>query len=136
MSSRPVGRPSKYTEDMPERAWHYVENYQEYGDVVPMVAGLAVALGLHKDTVYSWCQDSDKRQFSDAVSFIEVAQHKALVNGGISGAYNPTITKLMLSSNHGYSEKQTVDQTVEHSGSVTVSQAEAKQISQALDDEC
>lgn len=131
-----VGRPTKYTDDMPDKAWHYVENYQDYGDVVPMVAGLAVALGLHKDTIYEWCNDPQKRQFSDAVRAIEDAQHKALVNGGISGAYNPTITKLMLSSNHGYSEKQAIEQTVEHSGSVNLTTQEAKQISKALDDEC
>jgi hypothetical protein len=119
-TKRPVGRPTKYTEDTPDKAWHYVENYQDYGDVVPMVAGLAVALGISKETVYAWAREPEKRQFSDALEAIEVGQHKALVNGSLSGTYNSTIAKLMLSSNHGYSEKQEIDQTVKGNHTHTV----------------
>ena len=35
-----------------------------------------------------------------------------------------------------YADKQIIDQTVQHSGSVTVTKEEAQQISGALDDEC
>jgi hypothetical protein len=101
-----------------------------------MVAGLAVALGISKETVYAWAREPEKRQFSHALEAIEVGQHKALVNGSLSGTYNSTIAKLMLSSNHGYTEKQAVEQSIEHSGSVTITSEEAKAIGNALDDDC
>ncbi|MDF7480882.1 DNA-packaging protein, partial [Proteus mirabilis] len=37
-------------------------------------------------------------------------QEMKLINSGLAGDFNATITKLML-ANHGYSEKQEVDHT-------------------------
>ncbi|MEN7471298.1 terminase small subunit, partial [Providencia stuartii] len=39
---------------------------------------------------------------------IKTLQENRLINKGLIGEFNPTITKLML-ANHGYSEKQEVD---------------------------
>ncbi len=136
-----AGRPTKYCQEIVDKARHYLENYKDYDDVVPQIAGLAVALGIHRDTIYEWAKDPQKEEFTDTLKKIEISQHKVLVNGGLSGVFTAPITKLML-ANHGYSEKQEVKQditgqhTVEHSGSVTITKEEAKQISQALDEQC
>jgi len=37
-------------------------------------------------------------------------QHRGLVNGGLSGKFNPAITKMMMTK-HGYSDKQELAHT-------------------------
>lgn len=117
-----AGRPTKYNADMLDRANWYLQNYEELGDVVPMIAGLAIHLGISRDTVYEWAdnpvinakEDSvTSLTFSDIVNGIRRANERALINGGLGGKFNPAITALMLSK-HGY----TKDSKVEHTGNV------------------
>jgi len=105
-----TGRPTKYNEELVEKARSYLYNYESEGDVFPQVAGLAVFLGISRDTIYEWIQDDTKKEFSYIVAQICAMQEKVLVNGGIMGEFNATIAKLMLAK-HGYSEKQEVDHT-------------------------
>ena len=46
----------------------------------------------------------------DTLEAIQTKQEMMLANGGLSGAYNSTITKLML-ANHGYSDSVKQDLT-------------------------
>lgn len=103
------GRPSKYSEEMVDKAKHYLENYEDYQDVIPQLAGLAIALDISRDTLYSWMNDESKQEFSYIAKKVMAAQEKSLFNGGLSGGFNPAITKLMLTK-HGYHDKQEVDQ--------------------------
>jgi hypothetical protein len=73
---------------------------------LPKVEGFAEYLDVSKNTLYDWA--SQHKQFSDALDKIKVRQHNYLVDGGIQNLLNPTIVKLMLSSNHGYTEKSDV----------------------------
>lgn len=101
-----MARPSEYNEEILEKAKHYLVNHlAEYEDLVPSVAGLAVALGKHRDTMYDWASHEDKAEFSDTLKLIDTKQHQALLNGGLSGDMTANIVKLML-HNHGYSDKQ------------------------------
>ena len=104
-----------------------------------MVASLCKVLGRAKSTIYDWASQPEKQSFSDALKEVEERQHSALVNGGLTGKFTAPISKLML-ANHGYCDKQEVKSnnvsTIEHSGSVTVTKEEAKEISDALNDEC
>jgi len=111
------GRPTTYTEDMLENSIQYLELFDlKRGDrectvdqeVIPSVVGLCRYIKRSKSTVYSWIKDEDKKDFLDIVNAIEESQHISLVSGGLSGGYNPLITKLILSK-HGYSEKMEVD---------------------------
>jgi len=74
--------------------------------VLPKIEDFATFIGFHKDTVYKWAEENP--EFSDALDKIRTAQHKMLVDGAVSGRYNSTISKLILSSNHGYREKSDV----------------------------
>ena len=47
-------------------------------------------------------------EFSQSLQIIVKEQEKRLINKGLSGDYNPTIAKLILSSNHGMREKSDV----------------------------
>lgn len=100
-----TGRPSTFSRNHIAVAKYYIENYKEYGDVIPMVAGLAMALGISRETVYQWAKDEAKYPFSDLVLSIMTEQERQAVNNGLSGAYNPKITAMILAK-HGYTEKQ------------------------------
>lgn len=106
---KPVGRPSKYDDAIQKIAEDYCENYTDYGDVVPTVVGLALAMDVATNTVYNWANENNP-DFLRIFTRIEQLQHQGLVNGGLSNAFNPAITKMMLTK-HGYSDAQKVDHT-------------------------
>lgn len=73
---------------------------------LPTIEGFALFLGVDKSSLYEW---KDKHEdFSYALEKIITEQKKRLLEKGLSGDYNPTIAKLILSSNHGMSEKTDV----------------------------
>lgn len=104
----PTGRPTKYNKDILAKARDYLVNFDSYGDIVPSVAGLAVALRVGDTTVHRWATEDDKGEFRDTLEAIKTKQHTLLLSGGLSGEYNATIAKLML-ANHGYSERSAVE---------------------------
>ena len=129
------GRPTKLTDELVSKAEMYLTDYPSNGDIVPTVAGLSVYLDIAKSSIYKYRDESDR--FSDTLERIESLQESKLVNGGLLGDFNATIAKLML-YNHGYSEKQVVDNT-SSDGSMSPPQPltpeSAKAISKDLDDE-
>ena len=102
------GRPTKYSDEIQATADHYAQNFAEYGDPVPSVAGLADALDVSRRTIYTWSEKHE--QFLHTLDRIENRQHKFLVSGGLTNEFNAGITKLML-HNHGYSDKMATDLT-------------------------
>ena len=102
------GRPTNYTDDLIDKALDYLEVYKSKEELVPTVVGLCRHIGRSKSIVYDWAKDPDKSQFTDILGQIEELQHIGLVNGGLSSAFNPAITKMMLTK-HGYSDKQEID---------------------------
>lgn len=106
-----TGRPSEYTPDKLELARMYLEGgWQEQGDAVPQVAGLALAMGVDRTTVYDWAKDSSKPDFSYIFMRVQALQERGLINNGLRGDFNPAIAKMMLTK-HGYSDKHEVDNT-------------------------
>ena len=106
---RHIGRPSKYDDAVQKIAEDYCDNYTNYGDVVPTVVGLALAMDVATNTVYNWANE-DNPDFLRIFTRVEQLQHKGLVNGGLLGDFNPAIAKMMLTK-HGYSDSQKVDHT-------------------------
>lgn len=106
---RPIGRPSKYDDAVQKIAEDYCDNYTNYGDVVPTVVGLALAMDVATNTVYNWANE-DNPDFLRIFTRVEQLQHKGLVNGGLLGDFNPAIAKMMLTK-HGYTDSQKVDHT-------------------------
>lgn len=68
---------------------------------IPTKGGLASYLGVHRDTLYKWSQENP--EFSDIMEAISAEQEDRLINNGLSGDYNPTIAKVLLTK-HGYRE--------------------------------
>lgn len=99
------GRPVEYSDEKLALARMYLEGgWEEQGDVVPQIAGLALAMGVHRDTCYEWASHDDKVDFSDIFARVQSLQERGLVNKGLSGDFNPAITKMMLTK-HGYHDK-------------------------------
>jgi len=99
-------RPTKFNQSIIEKSEHYLNNYksEEYNQVIPSIVGLAVAINIRKSTIYKWIKEKGKEQFSDITERILSTQEMLLKNMGLSGKYNPAITKLLLSQ-HGIVEK-------------------------------
>lgn len=122
------GRPTKYKEEYCERVADYlsecidtIEDYHKtrgeksdtYDRIVnvklPTVEGFARYIGVNKTTLYEW--EKTHPIFSNALDDIRQEQQQRLIEGGLSGSYNATIAKLVLSNNHGMREKHDTDIT-------------------------
>ena len=113
-----MGRPSKYTPEILEKAKAYVDGgYLACGDVIPQMAGLSIELSISRETIYDWCDDPEKKEFSDIVARCLRAQERKLLNGSLTGDLNPTIAKLLLTK-HGYSERVQNEHTGENGGPI------------------
>lgn len=82
---------------------------------LPTIEGLALYIGVARDTIYEWEGQEGKEQFSDIIASLRQMQADRLISKGLSGDYNSTIAKVLLSK-HGYHDKQ----EVEHSGAMNV----------------
>ena len=130
-----MARPTKLTPEILEQTKTYIEgctsdwetttkpytdsegNLKEKQEVrynvnLPTIEGLSYELGIHKDTVYDWRKGEGELhiEFSDLIGKLLAKQAKYLINKGLSGEYNPTIAKVLLTK-HGYSDKQEIDVT-------------------------
>lgn len=118
-----LGRRKLLTPEIVEKAKAYlVYDFQNVGDLVTSAVGLAQYLGVTKSTIYLWAEGDDdlSLDFSDTLRACVEKQEKMLISGGLGGAYNSTITKLMM-TNHGYSDKpEPVEQSEDEITSVTV----------------
>ena len=100
----PAGRPTKYTPELVEQAWDYIENYEKkYDHAIPSAVGMARVLGLTTTTLYAWAKEEEK-EFSDILQHCLDDQHLKLMNDGLRGDFNSNIVKLALGK-HGYSDK-------------------------------
>lgn len=130
----PGGRPTLYSEQMLIEAQKYIdncedeevsivsiqgENYTKYETrfkvKLPSLEGLALHLQITRSTLYQWKERH--KEFSDIIETLLQKQAEKLLNNGLAGSYNSTISKVILTK-HGYTDKQEIDQKTEHSGSV------------------
>lgn len=100
---RTVGRPSDYYPEVIDETIKYFQEYESQGDVVPTIAGLAIYLGTNRVKLWRWTEKNE--EFRNVLETLRTFQEKSLLNGGLKGAYNSVITKLMLTK-HGYSDKE------------------------------
>jgi hypothetical protein len=116
------GRPTMYSDDLNSKVDEYIalcqDTISETGRIkvkLPTIEGFAIYLGVVSSTVFKWAEEYS--QFSESLKKIKDIQRERLLYNGLSGDYNSTIAKLVLSANHGMSEKQ----EVAHSGGVNLS---------------
>ena len=109
------GRPTEYSPATLKKAKEYLatcedEELERGSDIrplykirvkLPTIEGLAVYLGVSRDTIYEW--ENVHEEFSDILASLRAEQADKLINNGLSGDYNPTIAKVLLTK-HGYRE--------------------------------
>lgn len=100
----PAGRPTKYSEELLQKAREYLDGGYQAEEPVPTIAGLADYIDLARSTVHAWSAEGDKPEFSDIVEAVLRKQERGLIAGGLRGDYNATMAKLALSK-HGYTDK-------------------------------
>ena len=110
-----MARPTSLTDEFIELADEYMNSWEEFGESIPSVAGLSLHARVSRDSIYEWLntkptQASDEiyAKFSDIITQLVSTQEVKLLNGGLSGAFNSTISKLILHK-HNYSDKAEVD---------------------------
>jgi hypothetical protein len=99
-----MGRPTKYSTALLDKAQHYLDNYEEYGHQIPSSSGLSLVLGLSRETLRLWSRDEDKKAFLGILDRIHQKQECVLLDNGLTGKFNATITKLVLGK-HGYHDR-------------------------------
>jgi hypothetical protein len=114
-------RPTKYRKEFVNKVQEYLETCvdEEYDYVrsesvggrsyekrtkvnLPSRAGLAIYLGVNEEAIQDWCKLYP--DFSLSVKLIDDKQKEILARKSLSGDYNATIAKFLLSANHGMSE--------------------------------
>lgn len=73
---------------------------------LPKIEGFSQYINTSKTILYEW--EKKYPEFMNALDKIREVQHNMLIDGGISNRFNPAITKLMLSNNHGYVDRKDV----------------------------
>ena len=96
-----VGRPTKYSQEMVDKSYDYLENFKENGDVIPSIEGLSEHLNISRTCIYDWKTHEDKVEFSYILEKILAKQGRILINSGLKGDFNAAIAKLALGK-HGY----------------------------------
>ncbi|WP_180817254.1 DNA-packaging protein [Arsenophonus endosymbiont of Aphis craccivora] len=117
VSKNKIGRPSKLTVSLEKATAYLMGEYKTVGDVVPSVAGLACYLGIRRSIAQEYAKENS--DFSGTLASIKTIQENSLINTGLTGEFNPTIVKLML-SNHGYAEKQETALTGKAGGAIKI----------------
>ncbi len=117
----PAGRPTEYNAKILVKANEYLSSCEDeeiqqlvgmsqkgtelYKNKVkvmlPTIEGLALHIGISRETVYDW--EDKYTEFSDIIKDLRAKQAVSLINNGLSGDYNPTIAKVLLTK-HGYRE--------------------------------
>lgn len=100
-----MARPDMINETYVKKAQEYVDGaWKADGSVVPTVEGMAIYLDISRKTCYQ------AEELSHTLEQVQRLQASLVLNKGLTGEYNSNIAKLLLSSKHGYVEKQEIDQ--------------------------
>jgi len=122
-----MARPLEYNPSYVEKAENYLANcvdkYEEFHKTrgaksdgydrlvrvnLPTIEGLAMELDIARSTLYLWKEEY--AEFSDIIDKVMEKQANMLIQSGLSGDYNPTIAKVLLTK-HGYRDAIDTDIT-------------------------
>lgn len=122
MENNTLGRPTELTPEILIKAQEYIDNAEDKmvkrvksGNDgketfetklkvnIPTIEGLALYLNVARKTLYNWENQSENDVFLHIMERLREKQANALISNGLSGDYNPTIAKVLLTK-HGYRE--------------------------------
>jgi hypothetical protein len=102
----PLGRPTKYNEEIQAKADEYLTKWEGLKEAVPTIAGLCLYIDTPKTTRFDWGKKFP--DFSTTLGKVQLTQEHTLVNKGLKNEINANIGKFMM-YNHGYKEKTEQD---------------------------
>lgn len=117
-----VGRPTKYCDEIVQKARDYITNYKDHEHAMPSIVGMAIVLNISKSTLYDWA-DQEGNAFSDILDECMDNQELTLFNNALTNQFNASIAKLALGK-HGYHDK--ADNTIAGPGGTPVQIAEVQ----------
>ena len=100
-----VGRKTKYNNALLDKCQEYIDTWQELGESIPTQVGLQLYIGISETRFYEWLKHDRKKPFREYAKRVMQMQKKELSNKGITGEFNPNITKLLLTK-HGFVDKK------------------------------
>lgn len=102
--AHPGGRPTKYSPEVIDDLYAYLEEAVPENMSIPSIEGFAIRLAVSKQTLYNWAEKFP--EFMDALGTIEQYQKEHLIRIGIFGGkeINASIVALMLRANHNMIE--------------------------------
>lgn len=100
------GRPTDYSEEKLKKAQDYLEKCIADKSSMPSVSELAVVLGVNRETIVSWADDEDKKEFSNTYKRVKALQEQDIISKGLKGKYNPSMSIFLLKANHNMIETE------------------------------
>lgn len=108
---------SVWDESFPEDIEHYFCTPEAHPfEVIPSRDGWAISKGLSPSTVDKWIDENKYPRFTDSWEKCKKIGKILLENGGLTGTLNQSIVRLLLSANHGVTEKTAVDANIGNQG--------------------
>ncbi len=110
MAKRGPKGPSKWTDAKIEKLAEKLTDWvQEDPETHFILEEWCFQNGIGEQRVSEFAKKSKK--FSEALALVKINQKKQLILGGLTSAFNPVITKLMLMNNHDMAEKKSTEHT-------------------------
>jgi len=109
--TKKTGRPTLYKPEIIDELNNYLKEAIPENMKIPTVEGIALKLGITKETLYQWAKKYP--EFSDSLKELKMKQKEALIEVGIFGGkeINAAIVSLLLRVNHKMVETTKADIT-------------------------
>jgi hypothetical protein len=120
MTKHAGGRPTLYTPKAIEEINEYLKEAIPQNMKIPTVEGIALRLGISRDTLYEWAEVHP--EFSDTIAKMKMMQKEALIETGIFGGkeINAPIIALLLKVNHDMVEVSRTELTGANGSPITI----------------
>lgn len=100
----PVGRPSKYNEEIVPKLKEYIGSKINDQKSFPSLEEFAGIIGVNTDTIQEW--KNVHEEFSVAIKDLFDLQKNRLMSNGLRQEFNPTMSIFLLKANHGMIETE------------------------------
>jgi len=104
-----MSRAKGQTKLTPDELSEKIDEFDEYcieKEISYTMASLAKFCGVHEETLINYKSNPD---FSSLIKKAMQNAKIALMDNGLRGVYNPTLTIFLLKTNHGMQDKQVIE---------------------------